>query len=235
MAPTCWYIFALRSFTPSTLGRPREERASTQNDACQHQPGVNVGGDEARTTHADRRDHRKILRAGVAAVGGSAPLCIENARRAHPAQRNDPKCHSKKDGREQTGNNGDPWNPPREQVRVRALQPIVRALDDIVRRHSYHNSRKRHPSRPNAQPGCQHSIIAECQKFEALAPRAQIKTFAIRTTSAVPPLSTRLLQRSQTAMRLAGNHRLTPVRRFQRRRARTSDCGSPAHSKPSLP
>ena len=33
------------------LGRPPEEFASEQNDACQYQPSVNVGGDEAETEH----------------------------------------------------------------------------------------------------------------------------------------------------------------------------------------
>jgi len=51
-------------FAPSMLGRPPEESASEQNDACQYQPSVNAGGDEAGTEHADRRDHREIVRAG---------------------------------------------------------------------------------------------------------------------------------------------------------------------------
>jgi len=43
----------------------------------------------------------------------------QNTRRSHPAQRNN------SDRREQTGNNGDLRNRPREQAHVRASQPIV--------------------------------------------------------------------------------------------------------------
>src|ERR1700730_9387414 len=105
-APTRLYIFALRVFAPSMLGRPPEELASEQNDGCQYQSSVNVGGDKARTKRNYWRAHCEIIRAGVAAVGASAPLCVENARRSHPAERNDPNSRSNRNWREQTGNNG---------------------------------------------------------------------------------------------------------------------------------
>jgi hypothetical protein len=55
------------------LDRPPKEFASEQNDACHCQPSVNPDGDEARTKHNYGRDHREIVRAGIAADSAAIP------------------------------------------------------------------------------------------------------------------------------------------------------------------
>jgi hypothetical protein len=116
---------ALREFAPSPLGCPPKEHAPKENDTCHYQPSVNAAGDGARTKQNDRRDHREIVRAKVAAVDASAPLCIEEARRSHPAQRDDPNSRSNRDRGKQTGKNRGTRYSPREQAHVRASQPIA--------------------------------------------------------------------------------------------------------------
>jgi hypothetical protein len=101
-----------REFTPSTFRYPPQNPASGQNDAYQYQPSVNPGRDEATTKRNDRRDHREIKWAGIAAVGTCAPFCIRNTRRSHRAQGNDPNSCSNRDSREQAGDNGSPRDPP---------------------------------------------------------------------------------------------------------------------------
>ena len=74
--------FALRVFA-CKLGRPPEEFASEQNDACQYQPSVNVGGDGAETA-ASMHSARPIGRFGST---DQHFLGIAAAQRAGPAER----------------------------------------------------------------------------------------------------------------------------------------------------
>jgi hypothetical protein len=72
----------LREFSPRPLGRPPNDLAAPDNDDAQHNPSINPSGDHSRAKHKHRGDHGEIIRSRVAAVGATAPSCIQDARRA---------------------------------------------------------------------------------------------------------------------------------------------------------
>ena len=69
---------------------------SDQNDYSQHEPSEKIRFEDAGAEREHGRNHRKIIRAGVAAVRACASLCIQDARRSHPDQCNDPNHGSER-------------------------------------------------------------------------------------------------------------------------------------------
>ena len=123
---------ALGEFPPCPLGGPPYEPAPADNEHAQRNPSINPCGNDPHAKHAHRYDHRKIVRAGVAAVRAITPPRIQNTRRAHPDESGDPDHGAKRYGNKQTGNNGCFRHPPRQQASVYTAKPVARGLSRRV-------------------------------------------------------------------------------------------------------
>src|SRR5260370_14559546 len=81
---------ALRELSPCPLGSPPYKPAPPEDDHAQTNPSQNADGDEPRTEHHHGRHHRKIVMPGGTAGRAIAPPRVQYARRAHPAEADDP-------------------------------------------------------------------------------------------------------------------------------------------------
>ena len=118
----------LREFPPCPLCGPPYEPAPADNEQAQGNPSINPCGNDPHAQHEYRYDHRKIIRAGVAAVRAIAPPRIQNARRAHPDEGDDPDRDANRYRDKQTGKNGCFRHPPRQQAGVYTAKPVARCL-----------------------------------------------------------------------------------------------------------
>ena len=118
----------LRELPPCPLCGPPYEPAPADNKHAQRNPSINACGNDPHAQREDWYDHRKIIRAGVAAVRAVAPPRIQNARRAHPDEGDDPDHGAKRYRNKQTGNNGCFRHPPRQQAGVYTAKPVARCL-----------------------------------------------------------------------------------------------------------
>jgi len=121
-----WSLLALRKLPPCPLCGPPYEPTSAENDHAQEEPLINSCGNDPQHEHG--HDHSQIIRSGVAAVRAIAPPRIQNARRAHPDESNDPDQGANRYRNKQTGKNGCFRHPPRQQARVHTAKPVARGL-----------------------------------------------------------------------------------------------------------
>jgi hypothetical protein len=80
----------LGELPPCPLCGPPYEPAPADNEHAQRNPSINSCGNEPRAQHEHRYDHRKIIRAGIAAVRAIASSRVQYARHAHPNETDDP-------------------------------------------------------------------------------------------------------------------------------------------------
>ena len=93
----------LRELPPCPLCGPPYEPAPADNKHAQRNPSINACGNDPHAQREDRYDHRKIIRTGIAAVRAVAPPRIQDARRAHPDEGDDPDHGAKGYRNKQTG------------------------------------------------------------------------------------------------------------------------------------
>jgi hypothetical protein len=111
------------------LCNPPYEPAPADNEHAQRNPSINPCGHDPHAQHEHRYDHRKIVRAGVAAVRAITPPRIRHARCAHPDEGDDPDHGAKRYRDKQTGKNRSLRYPPRQQAGVHTAKPVARGLD----------------------------------------------------------------------------------------------------------
>ena len=90
---------------------------------------------DGRTTRNDpdvedehRHDHRKIIGAGITAMRAVAPPRVQQARRAHPDEGDDPDHGASRYRSKQTAKNGRFRHPPRQQAGAHAAKPVASGL-----------------------------------------------------------------------------------------------------------
>jgi hypothetical protein len=118
----------LRELSPCPLCGPPYEPAPADNEHAQRNPSINPCGNDPHAQNEHRCDHRNIIRSGVAAVRTITPPRIQNARRAHPDEGDDPDQGAKRYRNKQAGKNGCFRHPPRQQAGVYAAKPVARGL-----------------------------------------------------------------------------------------------------------
>ena len=80
----------LRELSPCPLANPPYQPAPPEDDRAQTNPSEHADRDESGTECHHGRDHNEIIRSGVAAVRATTTPRIQNARRAHPDEGDNP-------------------------------------------------------------------------------------------------------------------------------------------------
>src|SRR5258708_29709109 len=123
---------SLRELAPGPFCGPPYEPAAADNEYAQRNPPINPRGDDPNAQHDHRYDHRKIIRAGVAAVRAIATPRVQYARCAHPDEGDDPDHGANRYRKKQTGKNNCFRHPPRQQASVNTAKPVKRSLSPRV-------------------------------------------------------------------------------------------------------